>query len=258
MEDAQRVHEALETVAERFAGVLERARFERRDGYTFMAFPTFPIRAVNGVWADTDAAATQLEDAFREAKELGAPFSVRVGKGRTPAVEKMAHTLGFVAAERVPGMAVRPWELGDPSPAELEIVPVQTADELERALAVAAAGFGVPAHIVAPVFSLEFVQLDGWAYHLARVGPDDVAIAAGFTIDDTVGIFNVATLPAHRGRGYGGALTTHAVRAGFAAGAGFAYLESSTMGESVYRRLGFREVETYRMLARPRKVSATS
>jgi len=258
VEEAQRVHEGLETVAERFAGVLERARFERRDGYTFMAFPTFPIRAVNGVWADTDAAASQLSDALREAEELGVPFSVRVRKGRTPAVEKMARKLGLVAAERVPGMAVKPHELRDPSPAELEIVPVKTADELARALAVATAGFGVPAQIVAPVFSLEFVQLDGWAYHMARVGGDDVAIAAGFTVGDTVGIFNVATLPAHRGRGYAGTLTTHAVRAGFAAGAAFAYLESSTMGESVYRRLGFREVETYRMLARPRKVSATS
>ncbi len=77
MEEAQRVHEGLETVAERFAGVLERARFERRDGYTFMAFPTFPIRAVNGVWADTDAAASQLSDALREAEELGVPFSVK-------------------------------------------------------------------------------------------------------------------------------------------------------------------------------------
>ena len=50
MQEAQRLHEALESAIERLAGVLEDARFERRDGYSFMAFPTFPIRDLNGVW----------------------------------------------------------------------------------------------------------------------------------------------------------------------------------------------------------------
>lgn len=43
MDEAQRVHEALETAAERLAGTLEGARFEQREGYTFLAFPTFPM-----------------------------------------------------------------------------------------------------------------------------------------------------------------------------------------------------------------------
>jgi ribosomal protein S18 acetylase RimI-like enzyme len=257
VDEAQRVHQALETAAERFAGALERARFERREGYTFLAFPTFPIRAINGVWADTDAAAPRLEGALREAEELGIPFAVRVRKGRTPKVEEAARALGFVAAEKVPGMVVTPDQLREP-PAQVEIVRVQTADEVERSLTLAAAGFGVPADVIRPVYTLDFIRLEGWAYYLASAGRDDVSVAAGFTVDRSVGIFNVATPAEHRSRGYGGAITAHAVRAGFAAGADFAYLESSAMGESVYRRLGFREVETYTILTRPRKLSASS
>jgi len=257
VDEAQRVHQALETAAERFAGALEGARFERRDGYTFLAFPTFPIRAINGVWADTDAAAAQLDDAMRDAEELGAPFAIRVRKGRTPEVEEAARQLGFAVAEQVPGMAVTPDELRD-SPAEVEIVRVETAEEVERSLALAALGFGVPADVIRPVYTLDFIQLEGWAYYIASTGGTDVSVAAGFTVDGSVGIFNVATPAKHRGRGYGSAITAHAVREGFETGAEFAYLESSAMGESVYRRLGFREVETYTMFARPKKVSATS
>jgi predicted acetyltransferase len=60
-----------------------------------------------------------------------------------------------------------------------------------------------------------------------------------------VGIFNVATPKSHRGNGYGTAVTSRAVVEGFSAGAAFAYLQSSAIGESVYRRLGFEQVSTY-------------
>ena len=81
----------------------------------------------------------------------------------------------------------------------------------------------------------------------------DVSTAVGFIIDGTTGIFSVATPEEHRGRGYGAAITAQAVRDGFHAGADLAGLQSSPMGESVYRRLGFREVERYTLFAPPAK-----
>jgi hypothetical protein len=58
MDAADRLHQVLVSVAERLATVLEDAQFERGDGHCFMAFPTFPIRDVNGVWADTEISLT--------------------------------------------------------------------------------------------------------------------------------------------------------------------------------------------------------
>ena len=81
------VHAALEGALERLAGVLEGARFEHREGYTFQAFPTFPVRDLNGMWVDSDVAAAQIEDARAEAEELGTPFGIMVREGRSPAVE---------------------------------------------------------------------------------------------------------------------------------------------------------------------------
>src|SRR2546423_7816761 len=103
----------------RLAGVLEGARCEQREGYTFLAYPTFPVRDLNGMWVDSDAAVDQIEDARAEAAELGTPFSIMVREGRSVAVEEAAVALGFEPAVRIPGMARTPHE--PPGPALPEV-----------------------------------------------------------------------------------------------------------------------------------------
>ena len=252
MDEADRIHEAFQSVAERLASVLEGAQFDRGDGYCFMAFPTFPIRDLNGVWADTDAAADQLEARRAQARDIGTPFIVMTRAGKTPAVEAAARELGLTREVSFPGMAVTAQELTEPA-TDLEVIRVETADGLAQALAVGASGFGIPADLVASVYSLEVAELKGLETYLGRVDGRDVSTAVGFTIDGTTGIFSVATPEEHRGRGYGAAIPAQAVRDGFHAGADLAGLQSSPMGESVYRRLGFREVERYTLFAPPAK-----
>jgi N-acetylglutamate synthase len=249
--EAERLHTALCKVGERLAGKLEGARWEQRNGCIFMVFPTLPLASFNGVWADSEAAATELDDAQREVEGLSLPYGVTTRAGRTPAVEEAARRLGLTVTTRIPGMAVAPDELGEPS-SELEVMRVETADGLAQALAVAAFGFEVPADLLASLYMFEVAELDGIAYYLARLGERDVSTAIGYSIDGTVGIFNVATPPEYRGRGYGATITAHVAHDAFAHGAELAWLQSSSMGESVYLRLGFREVEEYRLHTRPR------
>jgi len=238
-------HDVLELSLEQLAGVLERARYEKREGYTFLGFPTFPVRDLNGMWVDSDDAAAHIEAARTEANELGTPFSILVREGRSPAVEQAAVDLGFERTVQFPGMAVTPDEFHDPIVPDVEVLRVETADGLAQVLAVAAAGFGIPPELAASICSLEVAALEGLVYYLARAGGRDVSTAAGFTIGGGTAIFSVATAPDDRGKGYGGAVTAAAVRDGFAAGADFAILQSSPIGESVYRRLGFRDVDAY-------------
>jgi predicted acetyltransferase len=67
----------------------------------------------------------------------------------------------------------------------------------------------------------------------------------------TAGIYNVATLPSHRKRGYGEAMTWRAVAGGAAAGCDVAILQASQMGRPIYERMGFRLVAPYRTFHRP-------
>lgn len=53
------------------------------------------------------------------------------------------------------------------------------------------------------------------------------------------GVYSVATRPAHRGRGFGTALTAAALAAAREQGYDTAVLEPSPSGESMYRRMGF-------------------
>lgn len=257
MDEGLRLHVALCTVAERLAGVMEGARFERRDGYVLMTFPTLPIPSFNGVWPDEDSAAGALGDALAEVEEKGLTPGVLTRSGDTPAVVDAARALGFTEAERIPGMVANAGDL-DESASELEIICVATADGFAQALAIAAEGFGLPADFLAPLYMLEVTGLEGFEVYLGRVGGRDVTTAASYVVEGEVGVFNVATPSDHRGRGYGAAVTAHAVREGFAAGADLAYLQSSAIGESVYSGLGFREVVAYTLLTRPAEVSATS
>ena len=257
MDEGSRLHLALCTVAERLAGVMEGARFERRNGYVFMMFPTLPIPSFNGVWPDEDSTAGALGDALAEVEEKGIATGVLTRSGGTPAVAEAARALGFTAAERIPGMVANAGDL-DESASDLEVIRVATADGFAQALAIAAEGFGLPADFLAPLYMPDVTGLDGYEVYLGRADGRAVTTAASYLVDGEVGIYNVATPAEYRGRGYGAAITENAVREGFAAGADLAYLQSSAIGESVYRRLGFREVVTYVLLTRPTEVSPTS
>jgi ribosomal protein S18 acetylase RimI-like enzyme len=258
MDEGLRLHLALCTAAERLAGVMEGARFERRKGYVLMTFPTLPIPSFNGVWPDEDSAAAALGDALAEVEAEGIAVGVLARSGKTPAVDEAARGLGLTAVERMPGMVANAGDLVGPAESELEVVRVETADGFAQALALAAEGFGLPGDFLAPLYMLEVTGLDGFEVYLGRVEGRDVTTAASYVVDGDVGIFNVATPAEYRGRGYGATITGRAVREGFAAGAELAYLQSSAIGESMYRRLGFREVVTYLLLTRPPEVSRTS
>ena len=65
------------------------------------------------------------------------------------------------------------------------------------------------------------------------------------TTGSVVGIYFVTTLEQHRGKGYGQALTWAAVSGGCDRGCSLASLQSSQLGFSVYRRMGFAHVNDY-------------
>jgi N-acetylglutamate synthase len=245
---AERGHEALRSMFENICTAFDDGRFERRGSYDLVRFQRIPLPMFNGVWPLDDAAAPSLSDALGELS--GAPSSVQVRMDRTPAVVEEARRLGFLTEEPLPGMAVRRDDLAAPSVEGLEVTRL-TGDDVAEAMPVAVAGFDVPESIMIPLYAPEVATLDGIEYYLGRVDGEPVSTSLGYTVGDVVGVFNVATPVAHRGRGYGAALTAAAARGGFERGAEIAFLQSSGLGFSVYRRLGFEEVESYVLMMQP-------
>ena len=70
-----------------------------------------------------------------------------------------------------------------------------------------------------------------------------VSTAASVISDGVIGIYNVATLPGHRGSGYGEAITRYAIDAAcMETGLDRVVLQSTSQGLRIYERMGFQAV----------------
>jgi len=244
--EADRLHAGL---IGSFAEVLPRiegGRVEEHEGYRVTVCPAIPVPGFNGVWVDgpdSPAALDELRRAVQEVDDAGVPCWVQVRAGATPAFEDAARRLGFRLEETIPGMVVRRDELVAGPPAS--VTRVRDEAGLLEALTIAAVGFEVPAELFAPLYTLSVAASPSVAIYIAEIDGEAVSTATAWTRDGGVGIYNVATPPTHRGHGYGRAITERAIRDGFAAGADLAWLQASSLGEPLYRAMGFRQVETY-------------
>jgi N-acetylglutamate synthase len=251
---AERLHDGLIAAFRALTSVLDDVTYEERDGYRLVACPPLPIPGLCGLWLDgpDDAAlARALPRAITDVEEHGVPCWIQLRTGRLPAVEKEAHRLGFTEEDRVPGMVVTPSDLRPPKAPGIEIVRLDGESELSIASAVASAGFGMPAEMTARIYSPRLLELPSMQIYVAFASAVPVSTAIGFGTGSSVGIFNVATPPEHRGNGFGAAVSAAAASTGFASGDDLAWLQASGLGESVYRGLGFRQVESYLVLGRP-------
>jgi ribosomal protein S18 acetylase RimI-like enzyme len=251
--EASRLHDGLRrSIAELFERI-EDARLVDRSGYRLVACPRVPVPGFNGILVDGldgSAAERELEGAIYEVEGLGVPCWIEVRANRTPAIERLARRLGFTHGESIPGMVVRPDELVAVSGPNLEISQVRDEDGLSVAATTAAAGFEVPIEPMAALFTLSVAEMPAVSIYVAHADRRPVSTATAWSGAGGVGIFNVATPPEYRGRGYGRAITAKAITDGFSAGADLAWLQSSLLGERVYRAMGFRQVETYSFLGR--------
>jgi hypothetical protein len=149
-----------------------------------------------------------------------------------------------------------PWFLRPPSepsadetPAELEIVRVATAQEVEELEAVSVRGFGneddtIEPGTIHPPAILDDPRMVLW---LGRVEGKPVGAAMSYRTDEAVGIFGVTTIASMRRRGYGSALTRAAMLVETELPS---ILAPSPEGEQVYRRLGFEPVGELRIWSR--------
>jgi GNAT superfamily N-acetyltransferase len=125
----------------------------------------------------------------------------------------------------------------------IETVPM--SEWLNEFADVMAAGFGLTDSFlhdfIAILADAATNQPESQVAYLARLDGKPVATSSLLLLGGVAGIYNVATLEEARGRGIGAAITQAALVDARKRGYRIAILESSTMGYSVYKRLGFVE-----------------
>ncbi|MCA1824997.1 MAG: GNAT family N-acetyltransferase [Frankia sp.] len=205
--------------------------------------PAPPLNGVIATARDADPAvvASQLD----EVSTRTSSYALQARPG-SDALDDLAKRRGMHLAMHLPLMV-----LDDASrlatAADMPDLDIRTLarDEVQAHLDVFVPAFETTMENVAPLARSSMLSVPGVSAYVGSVGGEPVATAIGVRHGEHVGIFNVATDAAHRGRGYGAAVTARATLNGLAAGAKTAFLQSSEMGLHVYEQLGYRIVEQW-------------
>jgi len=114
------------------------------------------------------------------------------------------------------------------------------------------AGFGNAWALGEILDSRALIDAPDLTHYTGFMDGEPVATAMRFTSHRIAGVYNVSTLPTFRRRGIGAALTWRAALDGLAEGCIASALQASTLGEPVYRRMGYREALGYHTWLPPR------
>ncbi len=218
---------------------------DRRTGA--MAVVTgLPVPTLNAVIADDAAADPVLvAELLGRVSDAGVPHCLQCRPEARDSLTDVAAAGSLRAQPDVPLMALDLADARFDEDSGVLHVRVLEPDEASAQARIAAAGFEAPEQIFRDLVPPALLAADGVRCYVGEVAGEPVTTALGIALGGSVGIFNVATPPAHRGRGYGGAVTARAVRDGITAGASWAWLQSSNEGLSLYRELGFRTLEQW-------------
>lgn len=242
---------AVANVAEAFRRLTRhdpRGAIEEADGLTTIAtsipYPLFNTAFLARPVADAAALAGRVRAFYARAGVPGLLLAEDAAAAERAA--PLIRAVGMTPGDPIPGMLLAP--IPDPSPAPngLDIRVVDDADMLRIYNDTVSEAFGMPRVWLAILDDPATLHLHDFAFYLGLLDGAPVATAMRFTSHRIAGIYNVATLPAYRRRGFGAALTWRAVADGRAEGCLASALQSSEEGFQVYARMGYRHVADYR------------
>jgi N-acetylglutamate synthase len=217
-----------------------------REGGAVAAVTTVPLPTLNGVWVDELGADREPVAALLDrVAATGLPHCLQMRPGCEQSLSDLAARRGMTRTTDVPLMVLEDASgLGDADPDGLEIERLAPEDA-DRHARLVAAGFEAPDEYFQQLMTTGVLRAVGVSCYLGEFDGEPVTTGFGVTIGDSIGIFNIATPPGQRRRGYGSAITVRTIRDGFNSRARWAWLQASPAGYPVYQRLGFRTVEAW-------------
>jgi ribosomal protein S18 acetylase RimI-like enzyme len=219
------------------------SRLLRKDGAA-ASITGLPYAPFNSVWLEQPNPPVSAVAALLDEVAGAGPYSLSLRPGSDAVLADLAAARGMKSGGELPLMVLDA-TAGIGALRRARGLAIRQLEPLEGPVhaKVAAAAFGCPEEMFLP--SPDLMWLDGLRCYVGEADGRPVATALSVTAGEFTGIFNVATEPAYRGRGFGTAVTARAVADGLLAGAACCWLQSSEEGYPVYRDLGFRTIETW-------------
>jgi len=157
--------------------------------------------------------------------------------------ERVFARMGLTLSSELPAMVaeslVAPWRQ---FPA-MDIVAVEDESTRRAFCEIGATCFHVPLNWFEEVFDERMFDRRDFVPWLGSANGVPVATAATVFAAGAIGVYNVGTLPSHRGRGIGEAMVRYAIaREKERSGTGRTVLQSTSYGYDLYRKMGYRAV----------------
>lgn len=187
----------------------------------------------------------ELKEVISEYAGVGLRFRLRLRQELEGSLSPILVGLGMTQLGGIPCMAL----IGSPSPRssprELEIQEVVDEQGLSSHVRVVAQAFEWPPDELAKVFTPSLLRRSGWRGYVGYVNDQAVATSQLVMGEGAAGVYYVATLAGWRRRGFGEALTRHALSEGQRYGCSITSLQASPMGHPIYEQMGFKDVGRY-------------
>ena len=205
------------------------------------AFPSEPV--------ETRA---ELEDRLRAAKNHFDSQALRwafwicedwLATGIRRKLSRTCETWGLRLSSDMPGMATERIQRPTRKLPDIEVRRVLSAQTLDDFRALGSTCFHVPISWFSEVFDPGMTTHDAFVCWVGYRDGLPVATAATVSAQGVIGLYNVATAPEYRQRGYGEAITRHAIDAALReTTATHIVLQSTAEGLHLYQRMGFQPV----------------
>lgn len=249
-EIAWRCHaNCIENAREMARGSRAAGAVVERDGVVLFATgSTFPV-LVNGAFridpsVDADDV-IDIADAWFSERQRGWSLGTTSWNDSDGDLIDAAHRRGLHPTANTPGMVVHERLDDTEVPSGVELRRLTTDADLTAFVAMNDAAYtslGMPSGVFPAVQRAPF----RWTPHTIAVGAfenDRLASGAQVTFSHGIaGVYAVGTAANARGRGLGALVTRAATNIGFDHGAPYVTLQATSMGEPIYRKLGYREL----------------
>lgn len=211
-----------------------------------------PAEWANGAKAprlDESSADEVVEVSRKMLDEVGVPGTWGLGPLATPPdLEERLERAGFERDFdlRMMAASIASIDLREEDPSGLQIRRVDSEAAHAAWLGVMTEGFAMPPEhtmtIDATARAVGFGEDAPWLQFVGTVDGEAVASSGLMLFGGLAGVYNVATVPTVRRRGYGAAMTRAALRLGRDRGYHVSVLGASDLGRGVYERMGYRDV----------------